>query len=44
MRWLLGEQADLLLEGQRVIPHNLLSAGFQFEFPTIASALADLCE
>lgn len=44
MRWLLGEQADLLLEGQRVIPHNLLSAGFQFEFPTVASALADLCE
>lgn len=44
MRWLLGEQADLLLEGQRVIPHNLLSAGFQFEFPALASALADLCE
>lgn len=44
MRWLLGEQADLLLEGQRVIPHNLLSVGFQFEFPTAASALADLCE
>lgn len=44
MRLLLGEQADLLLEGQRVIPHNLLSTGFQFEFPTVASALADLCE
>lgn len=44
MRLLLGEQADLLLEGQRVIPHNLLSAGFQFEFPTAALALADLCE
>ena len=44
MRWLLGEQADLLLEGQRVIPHNLLSGGFQFEFPTAKSALADLCE
>ncbi|WP_062060993.1 TIGR01777 family oxidoreductase [Cellvibrio sp. OA-2007] len=44
MRGLLGEQADLLLEGQRVIPHNLLSAGFQFEFPTAVSALADLCE
>lgn len=44
MRWLLGEQADLLLEGQRVIPHNLRNSGFSFEFPTVSSALTDLCK
>lgn len=43
VRWLLGEQADLLLEGQRVIPHNLLKAGFSFEFPTATVALEELC-
>lgn len=43
VRWLLGEQSDLLLEGQRVIPHNLLKSGFSFEFPTAKSALTELC-
>ncbi|HSC67958.1 MAG TPA: TIGR01777 family oxidoreductase [Cellvibrio sp.] len=43
VRWLLGEQSDLLLEGQRVIPHNLREAGFSFEFPTAKSALDDIC-
>lgn len=43
VRWLLGEQSDLLLEGQRVIPHNLLNAGFSFEFPNAKSALIDIC-
>ncbi len=43
VRWLLGEQSDLLLEGQRVIPHNLLDAGFSFEFPNVKSALTDIC-
>ena len=43
VRWLLGEQSDLLLEGQRVIPHNLLKAGFSFEFPNAKSALTDIC-
>ena len=43
VRWLLGEQSDLLLEGQRVIPHNLLESGFSFEFPTAKSALDDIC-
>jgi uncharacterized protein (TIGR01777 family) len=44
MRWLLGEQADLLLEGQRVIPHNLRNTGFSFEFPTVSSALTNICK
>jgi uncharacterized protein len=43
MQWLLGEQSDLLLEGQRVIPHNLLNIGFCFEFPTAKAALVDIC-
>jgi len=43
VRWLLGEQSDLLLEGQRVIPHNLLESGFSFEFPTAKLALEELC-
>lgn len=43
MRLLMGEQADLLLEGQRVHPQALLQQGFAFGFPTLGSALADLC-
>lgn len=43
MRLLLGEQADLLLEGQKVVPTNLLRSGFAFQFPTLKSALVDLC-
>jgi uncharacterized protein (TIGR01777 family) len=39
MRLMLGEQADLLLEGQRVVPANLLASGFEFTYPTANSAL-----
>lgn len=44
MRLALGEQADLLLEGQRVIPENLLASGFTFTYPDAESALRDICE
>ena len=44
MRLVLGEFADALLTGQRVIPKKLLDAGFRFNFPTIAEALKDLLE
>lgn len=44
VRALLGEQADLLLEGQRVVPAALLASGFRFEFSTLQAALADLCD
>lgn len=41
MRVLVGEMADeLLLAGQRVLPHALESAGFAFTYPTIQGALA----
>lgn len=43
VRLLLGEQADLLLEGQRVIPRRLDETGFRFDFPDARSALEDLC-
>ena len=42
MRLALGEQADLLLEGQRVVPSRLQQGGFQFQYPSIAPALRDL--
>jgi uncharacterized protein (TIGR01777 family) len=42
MRLVLGEFAEILLTGQRVLPKKLLDAGFRFNFPTIAAALADL--
>ncbi|MEC5159737.1 MULTISPECIES: TIGR01777 family oxidoreductase [unclassified Janthinobacterium] len=39
MRLALGEQADLLLEGQRVAPARLLAGGFAFRYPDVKSAL-----
>ncbi|MBH5328403.1 TIGR01777 family protein [Eikenella sp. S3360] len=42
LRLLLGEQADLLLDGQQVLPQALLRQGFRFRFPNIGSALDDL--
>lgn len=41
MRVMLGEMADeLLLTGQRVLPDALQAAGFTFQYPNIAAALA----
>ena len=42
VRLLLGEQSDLLLEGQRVVPSRLTAQGFQFSFPDLRSALQNL--
>ncbi|AVR98601.1 TIGR01777 family oxidoreductase [Pseudoduganella armeniaca] len=42
VRLLLGEQADLLLEGQRVMPRRLQDEGFAFRYPTVATALGAL--
>jgi uncharacterized protein (TIGR01777 family) len=44
MKLLMGEQSDLLLEGQRVKPTALLESGFQFSYPTIELALRDLLQ
>lgn len=42
LRLLLGEFADSLTTGQRVIPRRLLEMGFQFQYPTLDAALANI--
>jgi uncharacterized protein (TIGR01777 family) len=42
LRTAFGEMANLLLEGQRAVPHRLEQLGFRFRFPTVESALQDL--
>jgi uncharacterized protein (TIGR01777 family) len=39
MRLALGEQADLLLEGQRVAPERLTASGYVFRHPALEGAL-----
>jgi NAD dependent epimerase/dehydratase family enzyme len=44
--WLLklifGAAAQLLTQGQKVVPRAALTAGFKFRFATIEAALADI--
>ncbi len=42
MKIILGEFGDVLLKGQRVIPAKLLASGFEFQYPHIQEALADI--
>ncbi|MCD1259018.1 TIGR01777 family protein [Paenibacillus athensensis] len=42
MRLAFGELAILLLEGQRVLPRALLEHGFEFRYPQLEAALADI--
>lgn len=42
LRTALGEVADVVLKGQRVVPQRLQELGFQFAFPTLEEALRDL--
>jgi len=42
LRALMGEVADLVLTGQRVVPTQLQAAGFRFQFPELEPALRDL--
>lgn len=42
LRLLMGEMADLLLTGQRVLPANLTQAGFTFNFPQLEPALQSI--
>lgn len=42
LRILMGEAADLLVFGQRVIPEALLGEDFQFLYPTLEDALTSL--
>lgn len=42
MRVLFGEMSEILLEGQRVLPNAIVQGGYEFQFPNVAEALADL--
>ena len=42
LRTVLGEFANVVLKGQRVIPKRLMETGFSFRFPTLQQALEDL--
>jgi uncharacterized protein (TIGR01777 family) len=42
MRVMLGEVSGVVLTGQRVLPRQALKLGYQFQFPTIDAALADI--
>ncbi len=42
IRYLLGQQSALLLEGQRVYPRALLAQGFEFTYPSLESALRQI--
>ena len=42
LRLLFGEMSEILLASQRAVPQAAQAAGFQFRFPELAGALADL--
>jgi uncharacterized protein (TIGR01777 family) len=44
LRLVMGEASTVLLGGQRAIPSKLLASGFEFQFPTLHEALADLVQ
>ena len=42
LKMIVGEMAEILLTGQRVIPQAAMDQGFQFRFPTLEAALRDV--
>jgi uncharacterized protein (TIGR01777 family) len=42
LKFIFGEGAQVLLEGQRVIPEQLMQAGFRYKYPTIQNALVNI--
>jgi uncharacterized protein (TIGR01777 family) len=44
LRLVLGEMADMLLTGQRAVPHRLLELGYAFRHPEALGALRDLLD
>lgn len=42
MRLALGEFADVLLQGQKVLPKRLLESGYPFKYPSLPDALQNL--
>lgn len=39
MKLAMGESADMILEGQKVVPQRLLASGYQFSYPNVDGAL-----
>ena len=44
LRLMLGEQSDLVLNGQKVAPKNLIEQGYGFQYADLSHALADLLQ
>jgi uncharacterized protein (TIGR01777 family) len=42
LKILLGERSELILASQRVLPERLLTENFHFQYPELASALAEI--
>jgi uncharacterized protein len=42
LRTMLGESADIVTTGQRVLPKKTMALGYQYKFPQIDAALADV--
>ena len=42
LKLLFGEMSEVLLGSQRVQPEKAISSGYQFRFPQLPAALADL--
>lgn len=42
LKWVMGERACLLLEGQNVLPGKISASGYRFQFSQLSDALGDL--
>jgi uncharacterized protein (TIGR01777 family) len=42
LRALMGEVADVIATGQRVLPRRAVALGYRFRFPSLDTALADI--
>ena len=42
LRILLGEMADMILIGQRVVPKKLTESGYVFHYPAVSEALRNI--
>ena len=43
LKLLLGESAEVVTNGQRVVPKKALALGYTFRYPTLDGALAEIC-
>jgi len=43
IRLMVGQRADILLNGSRVSSEKIVKSGFRFQFPQLERAIEDLC-